>query len=105
MNFRPSETFVRFLLTILFLLVFAAALPAQSPAGRLHGQITDPSGAVIPGASISLKNSSGLSIPAKSDGVGNYDIKNLAPGKYTVSVSAKGFRTLTSTLEIAAGQE
>jgi hypothetical protein len=105
MNLRPSATFARFLLTMLFLLGFAAALPAQSPAGRLHGQITDPSGAVIPGASISLKNSSGLSIPAKSDGVGNYDIKNLAPGKYSVSVSAKGFRTLTSTVEIAAGQE
>src|SRR5215471_6349350 len=105
MNFRPSVTRARYLLTIFFLLVFAGAVPAQSPAGRLHGQITDPSGAVIPGAAISLKNSSGLSTPAKSDGVGNYDIKNLAPGKYTVSVSAKGFRTLTSTVEIAGGQE
>jgi hypothetical protein len=89
----------------LILLVCSAALTAQSPAGRLHGQITDPSGAVIPGAAISLKNSSGLTIPAKSDGAGSYDIKNLAPGKYTVSVNAKGFRSLTATVEVAAGQD
>jgi hypothetical protein len=105
MNLRPSLTRARHLLAILFPLIFALALPAQSPAGRLHGQIADPSGAVIPGASISLKNASGLSVPAKSDGAGNYDVRNLAPGKYTVSVSAKGFRTLTATVEIAAGQE
>ena len=89
MRFRPSVTRTRFLLTILVLVNFAVALPAQSPAGRLRGQITDPSGAVIPGAAISLKNSSGLTIPAKSDGVGNYDVRNLTPGKYTVTVTGK----------------
>src|SRR5262252_786188 len=105
MKFRPSALRMRFQLTILVLPVLAAALAAQSPAGRLHGQITDPSGAVIPGAAISLKNSSGLTIPAKSDGAGGYDIKNLTPGKYTVIVSAKGFRALGATVEIAAGQD
>src|SRR5262245_60568119 len=105
MRFWPSVTRARFLLTILLLLVLAGALPAQSPAGRLHGQVTDPSGAVIPGATIALKNASGLTIPAKSDGAGNYDIKSLTPGKYTVTVSAKGFRPLTATVEVAAGQD
>jgi len=104
MKFRPSAPRTRFLLTILVLSVFAAALAAQS-VGRLHGQITDPSGAVIPGAAISLKNSSGLTIPAKSDGAGGYDIRNLAPGKYAVSVNAKGFRPLTATVEVVAGQD
>src|SRR5262249_17784051 len=74
-------------------------------AARLRGQVTDPSGAVIPGATISLKNASGLTIPAKSDGAGSFDVRNLAPGKYSVNVSAKGFRTLTSVIEIVAGQE
>src|SRR5262245_6122384 len=105
MRFWPSVTRARLLLTILLLLVLAGALPAQSPAGRLHGQVTDPSGAVIPGATIALKNASGLTIPAKSDGAGNYDVKSLTPGKYTVSVSAKGFRPLTATVEVAAGQD
>jgi hypothetical protein len=105
MKSRPSVPCTRFLPAILALLMFSAAMTAQSPAGRLRGQITDPSGAVIPGATISLKNASGLTIPAKSDGAGNYDVRNLAPGKYAVSVSAKGFRPYTATVEIAAGQD
>ena len=87
------------------LLVCSGALLAQSPTGRLHGQITDPTGAVIPGASITVKNSSGLVVSATSDGVGAYDVKNLAPGKYTVSVTAKGFAPAAQEVEIAAGQE
>jgi hypothetical protein len=65
----------------------------------------DPSGAVIPGATISLKNSSGLTVPAKADGAGSYDIKNLPPGTYTLSVSAKGFTKAALQVEIAAGQD
>ena len=64
----------------------------------------DATGAVIPGASITVKNSSGLAITATSDGAGAYDIKNLAPGKYTVAVTAKGFAPTTKEVEIAAGQ-
>lgn len=87
------------------LLMWTGSLAAQAPAGVLHGQVTDPSGAVVPGAAISLKSSSGLTVPAKSDGAGAYDIKGLAPGKYSVNVSAKGFTTSSLTVEIAAGQD
>src|SRR5215467_3825852 len=91
---------------IFFLLMgWSSLLRAQSPTGRLHGQVTDPSGAVVPGATISLKNSSGLTVPAKADGAGSYDIKNLPPGTYTLSVSAKGFTKAALHLEIAAGQD
>jgi hypothetical protein len=83
--------------------VFAQA-QAQTQTGRLRGQIVDATGAVIPGASITVKNSSGLVVSATSDGVGSYDVKNLAPGKYTVSVMAKGFAPATQEMEIAAGQ-
>ena len=87
-----------------FTLVCSTALLAQTQAGRLRGQIVDATGAVIPGASITVKNSSGLAITATSDGAGAYDIKNLAPGKYTVAVTAKGFAPTTKDVEIAAGQ-
>jgi Carboxypeptidase regulatory-like domain len=85
------------------LLSMTGSLLAQSQPGRLHGQVTDPSGAVIPNAAISLKNSSGLTVPAKSDGAGAYDIKGLAPGTYSVNVSAKGFTKAALQVEIAAG--
>src|SRR5579871_5024042 len=105
MKFWPLGTRVRVFTTLLCILfACSGALFAQAPAGRLHGQITDQTGAVIPGASITVKNSSGLAVSATSDGVGSYDVKNLAPGKYTVTVTAKGFSPTTKEVEIAAGQ-
>src|SRR5581483_4043869 len=84
---------------------FATPALAQAPAGRLHGQITDPTGAVIPQATITVKNSSGQTVTAKSGGAGEYDFRNLAPGSYTITVTAKGFAPVTQQVEIVAGQE
>jgi hypothetical protein len=92
-------------LTVAILLIFTCSLFAQSPSGRLHGQVTDPSGAVIPGAIITLKSSSGLATSTKSDDAGSYDVKGLASGKYTLSASAKGFITSGQAVEISAGQD
>jgi Carboxypeptidase regulatory-like domain len=102
MEFRPV---VRKL--IFFLVagaIFTVSAWAQAAAGRLQGQIVDETGAVIPGASITLKNSSGLVVGTNSGGAGEYEFRNLAPGKYTVSVTANGFAPSAQEIEIAAGQ-
>src|SRR5215467_1229609 len=91
-------------LAIFILIACSSALFAQAPTGHLRGQIVDQTGAVIPGAAVTVKNSSGLVVSATSDGAGAYDVKNLAPGKYTVSVTAKGFAPTAKEVEIAAGQ-
>jgi hypothetical protein len=104
MKFWPLGTRMFVSIFLLTILVCSGALFAQAPAGRLHGQITDQTGAVIPAASITVKNASGLVVSAVSDGAGSYDVKNLAPGKYTINVSAKGFSPATQNVEIAAGQ-
>src|SRR5882724_1843773 len=109
MKFWLSGNRVRISAFVVFILVACsgsvfAQTQAQTQTGRLRGQIVDATGAVIPGASITVKNSSGLVVSATSDGVGAYDVKNLAPGKYTVSVTAKGFAPTTQEVEIAAGQ-
>ena len=93
------------LLATASILLVSIPLLAQTAQGRLRGQVTDPSGAVIPGATISLKSTGGPTITIKSDGAGNYDIKTLPSGAYTVSVSAKGFTSTTLPVEIAAGQD
>src|SRR5690349_15569558 len=111
MKFRPSRTrvFISALIVSVLLVLSSASLAqstnAQGAAGRLQGQIVDPTGAVIPGASITLKNSSGLVVGAKSGGAGEYEFRNLAPGKYTISVTAKGFAPAAQAIEIVAGQE
>jgi len=106
MRFWPLENrvWISALVASIFLTCSSASLLAQAPSGRLQGQIVDATGAVIPGASITVKNSSGLVISVTSDGAGAYDVKSLAPGKYTVSVTAKGFAPATQEIEIAAGQ-
>lgn len=105
MKFRPSAVRVWISICVFFLtLAGSAALVAQTQAGRLRGQIVDATGAVIPGAAITVKNSSGLAITATADGAGAYDVKNLVPGKYSITVTAKGFAPTIKEVEIAAGQ-
>ncbi|MGH9528290.1 MAG: carboxypeptidase regulatory-like domain-containing protein [Terriglobales bacterium] len=86
-------------------LVSAAALHAQSPTGSLHGTVADPSGAVIPRAVVTATSSTGQKASATTDNVGNYQIKGLAPGQYTVSANAKGFAaSAAQTATVAAGR-
>ncbi len=88
------------LVTASLLLPVAAA--AQTAA--LHGQVTDPSGAVIPAAAISLTGGA-APIQTQSGADGQYAVRGLAPGSYSISVTASGFAPLTiSNITLAAGQ-
>jgi carboxypeptidase family protein len=102
---KPWSSRLRLAVAVFVVTILGASLAAQTPMGRLRGQITDPTGAVIPEAAITVKDSSGLVVTAKSGGAGEYEFRNLAPGKYTVSVTAKGFAPATQEVEIIAGQE
>jgi hypothetical protein len=88
-------------------LYFAALLlpvAAAAQTATLHGLVTDPSGAVIPGASVSLTGGA-QPLQAKSGADGQYAFRRLAPGSYTVTASAKGLATLTlPNVTLAAGQ-
>ena len=84
---------------------WAQAVAASGSAGTLRGQVADPSGAVIPQASLTVTSDAGVSRRATSDASGQYVIPGLAPGQYTVTVEATGFSTFTSpAVRIAAGQ-
>jgi hypothetical protein len=93
-----------------FFFIFALALLpgqvlAQSPSAKLRGVVTDPSGAVIPGATITVKSPGMSPGSTKTDGAGAYEIKGLQPGKYTVSIAAKGFSLVSREVEIAPGED
>ncbi len=76
----------------LFLSLSALHLSAQATnSGTLRGKLTDPSGAVIEGAAVTAKAASGEAASATTNHQGIYEIKGLAPGKYTVSAVGKGF--------------
>jgi len=74
---------------LLFSGVLAAA--AQAQTGNIRGTVADPSGAVVPSASITLSGPGGPSKPVLSGGDGAFVISGLKPGAYTISVSAEGF--------------
>ena len=80
--------------SVLVGLVFAAGnLTAQEFRGTILGRITDPSNAVIPGASIKIVNEeAGTSFEALANENGNYTVPFLIPGRYTLSVELAGFK-------------
>lgn len=95
-----------------YLIVFAAllcALPlsprayAQATTGTLRGQVQDPSGAVIPGATVSLTTPDGHTAATGTSGAdGSYQILNIKPGTYIVMGSATGFAASSSKAVVIA---
>ena len=66
-------------------------LLAQNSSGAVHGQITDPSGAAVPGAKVAAISASGQVKTGVVHSDGTYDITGLQPGTYTIGARAKGF--------------
>jgi hypothetical protein len=92
-------------LSILILgLVFSGGAIAQITRAGLSGIITDPSGAVVPNAKVSVKNvATEQSVETQTDSGGRYNVPILMPGDYELSVSATGYSTNTVKVTIAAG--
>jgi hypothetical protein len=97
-----SMTSVRLVLVVLFTLFAVPALFAQGTT--LRGQVTDPSGAAIPGSSVVMTPEAGSPIVVQSDGQGWYEFKNLPPGKYTLTVAAQGFTLYENEKVVIADQ-
>lgn len=85
------EQYVRFLVIAIVCLPSAGVLWAQAGSGRLSGQVADPSGAAISGASVIMTPATGSPIVVQSNGQGLYEFKNLPAGKYILTVAAPGF--------------
>ena len=81
---------------------------AQTATGTIHGQVTDPSGAVVPNVSVMATPAAGQPGQAKAATVGKdgtYQINGLVPGTYSVSAVAEGFAPFEQTsVEVTAGQ-
>jgi hypothetical protein len=105
MNFGPLRQIVFILGLFLALFLFCAPSPTQTPTGNLHGQVTDPSGASVPNATVLLTTPAGDAVQTNTNKDGIYDFKALVPGEYTVKVVAAGFTVFAKDkLEITAGK-
>jgi len=94
-----------FISTILvaLLAVVAPHLAAQSIlTGDVVGTVTDPSGAVVSGATVTLSSvDTGSTQTAKTGSTGGFRFPLVKPGQYKLSVTATGFRTTTQTVSAA----
>ena len=81
--------------TVLAVIAPGAAF-AQEFRGTISGAVTDPTGAVVPGAVVVVKEiHTGTTNQTKSDAAGQYVVPFLLPGDYSITVTMPGFKTLT----------
>lgn len=82
-------------------------LGAQTPTATLVGIPKDPSGALVAGVKVEVRNEDTNALrTSESDMKGEFIVPNLAPGRYAVTMSKEGFRTLHQTgLELQVDQQ
>jgi len=113
---------VRFFIALVMGLSIVAAANSQAPAktastqapkrvataitATVRGHIADPTGALIPGAIITVSNSAGKTVgTATADSGGSYSVGGLPPGSYIVKATYEGFAPATTPpIQITAGQ-
>lgn len=90
---------------LLLLFSLTAIASGQTANTSLRGSIKDPSGAVVPGAKITLTdNASGKLFEATSNSSGDYQFNQIPPAKYNIKVSASGFGDQQKFAELLVNQ-
>ena len=86
-------------------MVTLCSIAGAQPNAILHGVVTDPSDAAIPGATVIVTGADGAVKTATTDQLGRYNLPGLAPGTYTVRIGAAGFTLFEKPgLAVSPGQ-
>ena len=96
----------RLLLAVLFVLSSVLQLRAQNVVltGAIGGRVTDQTGAIVPGATILVRNlATGLQHSAATNHAGLYQFLALMPGTYSVTATGKGFREIEALVRVLVG--
>src|SRR5215469_4054210 len=99
------ESLLRYVIIVICLMVsLDTCAQTTISTGSIQGTVTDPSGAVVPGATITITNqSTGQALTTATNSSGTYASGALIPGSYTLLVEAKGFKTLTMKTPVEVG--
>src|SRR5438270_2685024 len=96
----------KFASLLLFFLLALSSVSFAQGQGSIVGTVTDPSGAVLPGAKITvIETGTGLSRTTTTDSQGYYVVSSMKPSQYTISIESTGFRTERQTVTLLADQD
>ena len=87
-----------------WLIVLVSVVSQPAPA-RVHGRVTDPSGALLVGAAVVVTDDQGHIREGRTDRQGGYTIDRLAAGSYSVMASAPGFADAQQSIALASAQD
>jgi outer membrane receptor protein involved in Fe transport len=89
-----------------FVFLLPSAVWAQTETGQIIGTVTDPQGAVVRAATVTIKSvETGATRPATTNEQGQYVVANLQPGLYDVTVQAQGFAPKTQRVQVTVGSQ
>ena len=95
----------KLLVAVVIFLCACSPVFAQTATTALRGTAADPSGAVVPGAAITLSDvASGLRTVRTTDSKGEYVFSPIEPGKYLITISARGFADQSKQAELLVDQ-
>ena len=100
------RSFVIVVLTLAFAFLMPLSVLAQADQGRIVGIVTDTNGAIVPGASVLVKNErTGEERSAVTNDSGYYIIASLKPSTYTVTATAQNLTVRVTNVRVLVGQE
>ena len=103
---RKGKHALHMMLAVVALLaLFVSVAQAQTGLGTVKGTILDSTGALVPGARVTLTNdATGVERSSQSSEVGVYEFPSVSIGNYTLTVEATGFKKFSGTFVLQAGQ-
>jgi hypothetical protein len=88
---------LQFCLAVFAVLALSVSAFAQVQFGQFTGTVTDPTGAAIANAKVTVTNpATDLNVSENTNSSGNYTVKEVPPGAYKITVEAAGFKTVTN---------
>ena len=103
---RSTRTLWLVLGAMFVLLCMPLLANAQAGRGSISGAVTDPSGAVVPGAQVELlSKATGVKLHTVTSGAGLYTFISLNPGAYQVTLTQKGFsKVVEDNIKVSVDQ-
>ena len=100
------KAMLRGFISVVLLFSWLPTARAQLTTGTITGKVSDPTGAMIPSANLTVKNTAtGVSRTTVTGANGRYELPNLPVGNYDVSASVTGFQTrIRSGIELTVGR-